>query len=159
MKSLFIFHPDTLKFVPAEEWLKDPDPKRAQLVGILTPYYLLVMAKNPVGEFTFNEAQEAAKAFKVEGFDHEFRCPRRNEFNYIYDARFEGLDELMDAIGGKSHLGYRWTCEIDPWSSSRLIAYGAWLSYGYGGYALSNGMYSAILAVPVTLLDAGEAAS
>ena len=159
MKSLFIFHPDTLKFVPAEEWLKDPDPKRAQLVGILTPYYLLVMAKNPVGEFNFKEAQEAAKAFKVEGFDHEFRCPRRNEFNYIYDARFEGLDELMEKIDGTSHMGWRWTCEVDPWSSSRYGAYGAWLSIGYNGCAYGYSMYVAVLAVPVTLLDVGEAAS
>ena len=159
MENLYVFNPDTRKFVPAEEWLNDPDPKRAQLVGILTPYYLLVMAKNPVGEFNFEKAQEAAKAFKVDGFDHEFRCPRRNEFNYIYDARFEGLDDLMEKIDGSSHLGYRWTCEKDLWSSSLNIANFAWLSNGTYGYAYYINMYIAYLAVPVTLLDVGEAAS
>ena len=117
------------------------------------------MAKNPVGEFNFEKAQEAAKAFKVDGFDHEFRCPRRNEFNYIYDARFEGLDDLMEKIDGSSHLGYRWTCEKDLWSSSRYYAVSAWLSIGLNGFASFNYMYNANLAVPVTLLDVGEAAS
>ena len=64
------------------------------------------------------------------------------------------VNRALNAIGG-SAIGN----SSVVWSSSRYNAINAWFSSGGGGFANSYSMYSAYLAVPVTLLDVGEAAS
>ncbi len=141
MKNLFVFNPDTKSFVPAEEWLKEKDPTRAELVGIKTANgMLLVLEKKDLGSYGFEEAQEVAKEFKAEGFG-EFRCPLRHEVVDIQTAIDEGLHTLWDAIGGDSLIGdWLWTCEAfkkDGWLSRRYSAIYGWIFYGVNG-TLSN---------------------
>ena len=70
------------------------------------------------------------------------------------DRNADKVNRALYAIGG-SAIGN----SSHDWSSSRNGANGAWNSGGGGGCANVNNMCSAYLAVPVTLLDVGEAAS
>ena len=70
------------------------------------------------------------------------------------DRNADKVNRALNAIGG-SAIGH----SPRVWSSSRYNAYSAWYSSGSVGCAFNNFMYCAYLAVPVTLLDVGEAAS
>ena len=70
------------------------------------------------------------------------------------DRNADKVNRALNAIGG-SAIGN----SSNVWSSSRISAGSAWFSSGGGGCAGGVLMYSANLAVPVTLLDVGEAAS
>ena len=99
MKNLYVFNPDSLTFVPAEWWLEQDDPTRAQLVGIKTQRGMLVLEKKNLGDHSFAKAQEVARNHKVKNFDHEFRCPTRRDVLDIQDAIDDGLHDLFSAIG------------------------------------------------------------
>ena len=70
------------------------------------------------------------------------------------DRNADKVNRALNAIGG-SAIGN----SSSVWSSSRYNANYAWLSNGVSGCAYYGNMYRANLAVPVTLLDVGEAAS
>ena len=70
------------------------------------------------------------------------------------DRNADKVNRALNAIGGSAIGNSSYV-----WSSSRGGAVYAWLSSGSGGFAGSYYMCYAYLAVPVTLLDVGEAAS
>ena len=151
-----IINPDNGKPVTIEDWRKDADPKRAQLLAIETDDdHLLLMRKSYLpGDHTFEEAQKACASFitpELGSTNITFRCPTRKECIDIYDARFQGLDEAIELTGGDyaKRGRWHWTSERD---SDPKYAYGAWGSGGNLGYLVNYGMYYSILALPVALL-------
>ena len=120
---IFILNPDTGVFVSAKEWIeKADDPTRAEILAVQTPYYAIVFPKKFLkGTFNFEEAQKAVSEFEAAGLNIEYkwRSPRRNESNYIYDAYWSGMKEVLEKIGGDSFETRWWTCEKDSWSCSR----------------------------------------
>jgi hypothetical protein len=93
-----------------EEWAKQSNPTTALSVVLFTAFACIEIAKNDLdGEFKFDEAQKACAALG-EGW----RCPTRHEAIEMYDARFRGLDEAMQLIGGDPLTNSYWTCEADP---------------------------------------------
>ena len=157
---IFILNPDTGVFVSAKEWIeKADDPTRAEILAVQTPYYAIVFPKKFLkGTFNFEEAQKAVSEFEAAGLNIEYkwRSPRRNESNYIYDAYWSGMKEVLEKIGGDSFETRWWTCEKDSWSCSRYGAYYAWYFYGNGGYANVNSMINSNVALPVVLLSTSE---
>lgn len=157
--KILILNPDTKKFVQLEDWKKEKDPTRAGVVAIDTPYYRIAISKAFIGEkMSFTEAQEMAASVGICG--KPCRCPRRNESNYIYDARFNGLDEALKLIGG-DYLGNKvwWTCESDAdpaWSASRCYAGSFWCFNGYYGCAGSGYLYGSYRCLPVLLLPVSD---
>ena len=151
----YIINPDNNKPVTIDEWRKESDPTRAQLLAIETDdAHLLVMSKSYLpGEFTFEEAQKACAAFITASTPNgiNFRCPTRKECIDIYDARFQGLDEAIKLTGGDyaKRGRYHWTGDRD---ADPNYASNAWYSSGSGGILGSNDLFSSYLAVPVALL-------
>ena len=149
----YIVNPDNNKLVSIEDWRKEEDPTRAQLLAVETDDdHLLVMSKSFLpGEFTFEEAQEAAAAFRpMEGII--FRCPTRKECIDLYDARFKGgLDEAVKLTGGEFGKPGRWfwTCERD---ADPNYAYNAWIFFGSSGTLSYNYVPNASRCQAVTLL-------
>ena len=149
----YIVNPDNNKLVPIEDWRKDPDPKRAQLLAIETDDdHLLLLSKSylPCGEVDWEEAQKACAEFKpMEGIT--FRCPTRKECIDLYDARFQGLDEALELTDGNfAHNpdgNWYWTAERD---ADPKYASVAWCSVG--GCMYYSSVCSTYLALPVTLL-------
>ena len=131
----YIINPDNNKLVTIDDWRKEADPTRAQLLAVETDDdHLLVMSKSFLpGEFTFDQAQEAAAAFRpMEGI--VFRCPTRKECIDLYDARFKGgLDEAVKLTGGEFGKPGRWfwTCERD---ADPNYAGNAWIFSGDSGF-------------------------
>ena len=168
MKNLYVFNPDTGSLVPAEEWLKDGDPTRAQFVGFRSGDGILLMTKNPIGYHeTFQEAQEHAGRFCYDGpdwkcydgYDWKFRCMTRREVIDYQDALDEGLRDLIEAIGGDID-GWTWTSDADSkdgWFARRYGAYGAWFFYGGNGALGGTSVYYASRCRAVTLLSVREA--
>lgn len=142
----YIINPDNNKPVPIEDWRKDENPTRAQLLAVETDDgHLLVLSKSYLpGLHEFDEAQKAAADFKpLEGVT--FRCPTRKECIDLYDARFQGLDEAVKLTGGdfcnRTDGNWFWTAERD---ADPRYAFYAWFFYGtYGtlGYTYVNGAY------------------
>ena len=150
----YIINPDNNKPVPIEDWRKDENPTRAQLLAVETDDgHLLVLSKSYLpGLHEFDEAQKAAADFKpLEGVT--FRCPTRKECIDLYDARFQGLDEAVKLTGGdfcnRTDGNWFWTAERD---ADPRYANGAWLFYGNGGYLGNISVSYAIRCQAVTLL-------
>ena len=102
-----IYIPDeNRKLHPLDEWMQREDPTTAQTVVLVTDSGMLEIAKeNLPFEFNFKVAQKAAAAY---------RCATRHEAIEMYDARFRGLDEAFEKIGGKPATNIYWTSETDP---------------------------------------------
>ena len=154
--KIYIINPDNGKPVTIEDWRKDADPKRAQLLAIETDEdHLLLMRKSYLpGDHTFEEAQKACAGFitpELGSTNITFRCPTRKECIDIYDARFQGLDEAIELTGGDyaKRGRWHWTSERD---SDPKYAYSAWFSYGNLGALYDVGMCNSSLALPVALL-------
>lgn len=151
----YIINPDTNKPVSIEDWRKDEDPTRAEILLIETDTNKLLMRKSYLpGEYTFDKAQQACAAFRPKGMDGiTFRCSTRKECIDIYDARhIGGLDEAIKLIGGDyaTRGRYHWTCEKDV---DQNYAYNAWYSGGVSGFMYVNHMCDTVLALPVALLS------
>lgn len=147
----FIINPDTKQPVTIDEWRKDQNPTRANLVLLDLDGYKLLMAKNhSEKEYNWQDANKYAAEFTADGFSG-FRLRTRKENVDIYDCRFIGqLDEALKLIEGNANRGWSWGCErdSDPAYSDRC----AWFFYGYGGVANGNGFFcGSFLAVPVAL--------
>ena len=148
----YIINPDNNKPVTIDEWSKEANPTRAQLLALETEDgHLLVMSKSYLpGDHTFEEAQKVCAEFKpIDGIT--FRCPTRKECIDIYDARFQGLDEAIKLTGGDyaKRGRYHWTGDRD---ADPDYADYAWYSGGNYGCLDSSGMYDTSLALPVALL-------
>ena len=150
--KIYIINPDNNKPVTIEDWRKDENPTRAQLLAIETEDgHLLCMSKSYLpGEHTFEDAQKACAAFKpLESIT--FRSPSRKECIDIYDARFQGLDEAIKLTGGDyaKRGRYHWTGDRD---TDPNYANYAWYSVGNLGCLSGSIMYDSNLALPVALL-------
>ena len=150
----YIINPDNNKPVPIEDWRKDENPTRAQLLAVETDDgHLLVLSKSYLpGLHEFDEAQKAAADFKpLEGVT--FRCPTRKECIDLYDARFQGLDEAVKLTGGdfcnRTDGNWFWTAERD---ADPRYANNAWHFSGTYGSLNSYGVNGAIRCQAVTLL-------
>lgn len=156
MKNFYVFNPDTDSLVPAEEWLKEKDPTRAQLFGFRTEKGVLLMTKNPISyRATFEEAQALAANFSYEGKDWKFRCITRREVIDYQDALDEGLRDLVEAIGGDVE-GWIWTSERDAkddWFARRYYANGAWIFNGTTGLISSSYVGNALRCQAVLLFE------
>ena len=156
----YVINPDTQKPVSLEEWAKDADPTRAQLLLVDTGEKRILVRKAflPEGEVDFDRAQELCAAYRpFPESPFTFRAPTRKECIDLYDARFlGGLDEAVKLSGGDyGHNGkWFWTCERD---ADPAYSKSAWYSIGNGGYLSSSGLCSAYLALPVALLTTSEA--
>ena len=162
----YIINPDNFQPVTIEDWSKDENPTRAELLLIQRddlPGILMsksyIMENGKVKRFEFEEAQKACADFHPKGADGlTFRAPTRKEHVDMYDARFlADLDEAIKLTGGNFATGQRahWTSErdTDPRCSSSL----AWYAYGDYGYFVGSIMCNSFLALPVVLLDVSEA--
>lgn len=156
----YIINPDTQKPVSIEEWAKDADPTRAQLLLVDTGEKRILVRKAflPEGEVDFDRAQELCAAYRpFPESPFTFRAPTRKECIDLYDARFlGGLDEAVKLTGGDyGRKGkWFWTCERD---ADPAYAHSAWYSYGSDGFWYYSAMCSTYLALPVALLTTSEA--
>ena len=149
--DIYIINPDNLEPIPVEEWKKESDPTKAKFVAIRVNGGVLLIRKEYLpGSYEFEEAQKACADLAPIYNDH-FRCPTRKECIDIYDARFQGLDEALELVGGDPISGYFWTCERDM--DPRSIVSSAWFFYGTHGNLTINNVYSAYKARAVALLS------
>lgn len=153
----YVINPDTQKPVSLEEWAKDADPTRAELLLVDTGEKRMLVRKSFFpGEHNFKDAQEIAAAYKpFPESPFAFRCPTRKESLDLYDARFVGgLDEAVKLTGGNFCCdpddNWFWTCEM--WLSRRFIAGYGWIFGGNYCSLSSNGVNSAYRVQAVTLL-------
>lgn len=156
----YIINPDTQKPVPVEEWAKDTNPTRAELLLVDTGEKRILMRKAflPCGEVKFDKAQKECAAYKpFPESPFTFHAPTRKETLDLYDARFlGGLDEAVRLTGGDfgKSGGWYWTCEED---ADPDFANYAWYSLGGSGCLSCGSLYYTLLALPVALLTTSEA--
>lgn len=114
--KIFIENPADQTLVAVKDWKKSENPFEAKFVILMvSDTEGIRISKNEcAGRYEFKEAQEAAaEVLAPDG--QSMRCPTRRECLDIYDARFQGLDEAIEAIGGQRlDEHYIWTCESDP---------------------------------------------
>lgn len=153
MMKIFIENPADKTLVSVEDWKKVENPQSAQVVIIQTSETagIKIHKKELAGRYEFKEAQEAVTAV-LDFDDTSFRCPTRRECLDIYDARFQGLDEALEVIGGdKLDDHYIWTCESDTapeYSSSNAFVFS-----GRSGSLSSGNKYTSHSVRPVTALQ------
>lgn len=150
--EIYVINPDNNKPVSVEEWKKESDPTRAEFVAIsVTGGILVIKKKRLPGSYTFEEAEKACA--DLEPFcGAAFRSPTRKECLDIYDARFQGLDEAIELVGGYPIKSvWIWTCERDTDPRSGVST--AWFFNGtYGNLTSTNVTYT-IQVGAVTLLS------
>ena len=153
MMKIFIENPADKTLVSVEDWKKVENPQSAQVVIIQTSETagIKIHKKELAGRYEFKEAQEAVTAV-LDFDDTSFRCPTRRECLDIYDARFQGLDEALEVIGGdKLDDHYIWTCESD--TDPECSSYTAFIFSGRNGLLLGDSKYSSYSVRPVTALQ------
>ena len=135
--QVFIVHPDDSSLFTVAEWRERAerdgfDPTTAKEVAVRFPDgHTAAIEKLNRPERT---QEEHIKVLEKEGTGR--RLGRRDEWIYVYDARFipEGgnLDEALELIGGDKITRIYWTEEgdADVQSASNI----AWLFYGNDGY-------------------------
>ena len=129
---------------PLDEWMKREDPTTAQTVVLVTDSGTLEIAKEDLpGEFNLEGAQKAAAEYR-EGF----HCATRHEAIEMYDARFRGLDEAFEKIGGKPATNVYWTSEADP--DPEYSSYRAFVYDGGTGSMVNNSKYGTNAVRPVS---------
>lgn len=140
-----IYIPDDLrKLFTIDEWMQRAHPETARTVVLVTDSVMLEIAKEDLpSEFNFEDAQKAVAEYR-EGF----RCATRHEAIEMYDARFRGLDEAFEKIGGKPTTNIYWTSEADP--DPEYNSGGAFIYYGHTGYVVSNYKCSTSAVRPVS---------
>lgn len=129
---------------PLDEWMKREDPTTVQTVVLVTDSGMLEIAKEDLpGVFNFEGAQKAAAEYR-EGF----RCATRHEAIEMYDARFRGLDEAFEKIGGRPATNVYWTSEADP--DPEYNSLNAFISNGNAGSVGNNNKYYTYAVRPVS---------
>lgn len=150
--EIYVINPDNNKPVSVEEWKKESDPTRAEFVAIsVTGGILVIKKKRLPGNYTFEEAEKACA--DLDPFcGAAFRSPTRKECIDIYDARFQGLDEAIELVGGDPiKRGWIWTCERD--TDPEYYVNSAWFFSGNNGYLYVINVNSTIQVGAVTLLS------
>lgn len=133
--TIYIIDPRYGHLRTIEQWRKEPDPTIAELVcisGSMTGHILmhknLLRDENGIIKCNWDKAREL-----VEHLEIASTLPTRHQCIDIYDARFCGLGEALELIGGDPLTDYWiWTGEEDPDPECNSID--AFLFYGsYGG--------------------------
>lgn len=126
--NVAIINPDTKAPVSLEEWKKDANPTRAEWVLIetdeLKPFCLAKKKENGGKDVDFNTALKLGNTMT------------RAQGLAIYDAKYSGLDEAMELIGGDYVGGWTWTCEAD--ADPQCNASSAWRVNLDTGYVYDN---------------------
>lgn len=151
--EILIVNPITLENVPLQEWKQSENPQSAELIVIKTEDKELYLSKCILPErYKFDEAQKAAAEFcpvRKPSQLGDFRNPTRKEAIDIYDARFAGLDEVIELLGGDSISGrWYWTSESDP--DPEYSSYRAFVYYGYYGTLSYSNKYNTFTVRPVS---------
>lgn len=102
--------------------------------------------KRNLPEREWKEAQAVASSIS-EGW----RCPTRHECIDIYDARFKGLDDALEEIGGDNLKETYWTSEAD--SDPQYRTDSAVYFNGHTGNLHANGKYGQCSVRPVQLIE------
>lgn len=135
---------DNRKLHTLDEWMKRENPETARTVVLVTDWCQIEIAKEDLpSEFNFEGAQKAAAEYR-EGF----RCATRHEAIEMYDARFRGLDEAFEKIGGKPATNIYWTSEADP--DPEYSSYCAFVCSGDTGNMFNRNKYNTRAVRPVS---------
>ena len=128
-----IYIPDDLRrLFTIDEWMQRAHPETARTVVLVTDSGMLEIAKKDLPNlYNFEDAQKVAAKYR-EGF----RCPTRHEAIEMYDARFRGLDEAFEKIGGEPATAVGWTSEADP--DPEYNPLGAFIYNGFTGSMNNN---------------------
>lgn len=134
--QVFIVHPNDSSLFTVAEWRERAerdgfDPTIAEEVAVRFPDgHIAAIEKRNLPERT---QENHIKYLADEGAGR--RLGRRDEWIYVYDARFipEGgdLDEALELIGGQPITRVYWTEERDADVQSNSIS--AWFFYGSSG--------------------------
>lgn len=156
--KVYIINPDNGQPVAIEQWRKEADPTRAELLELeMDNGHALLLRKSylPEGPYKFEDAQKACAEYRPKGFEvFTFRAPTRKECIDLYDARFTaGLDKAIDLVKGdfahNDSSNWLWTSERD--SDPRYNTSYAWIFNGSSGSAGGGGFYGGLQALPVAL--------
>ena len=123
-----IINPDTNALVSVEDWRKEADPTRAEWIVITTdelkPFKLHKKLAADGKALFFKDALEAGNTLT------------RAQGLALYNAKYNGLREALELIGGDPIRGWVWTCEADD--DPQYNASYAWTVYLYSG-SVANG--------------------
>lgn len=147
--AIGIVNPDTNDIVSVEEWKQNANPQRAEFVAVFDEalQFGLIVSKNPSeSEMKFDEAQQYAAGLMFRG--KPCRCPSRTECAFLYDARFAGMDDALQLIGGKPFTEWAWTCEQD--TDPECSQHYAFIFNGNSSYVNLNGKCSTYTVRPVS---------
>ena len=119
-----IINPDTNALVSVEDWRKEADPTRAEWIVITTdelkPFKLHKKLAADGKALFFKDALEAGNTLT------------RAQGLVLYNAKYNGLREALELIGGDPIRGWVWTCEADD--DPQYNDTYAWYVYLGGGY-------------------------
>lgn len=121
--TIYIIDPRNGHLCTIDQWRKEPDPTIAELVcitgGIAGPIaihkYIISDGNFGPKRFTWDEARRLVERYRISSKvlnDNvaPFSLPTRHDCIDIYDARFCGLDESLELIGGDPFSdGLIWT--------------------------------------------------
>lgn len=103
--DLKIINPNTNTLVSVENWRKEADPTRAEWIVITTdelkPFKLHKKLAADGKDLSFKDALEAGNTLT------------RAQGLALYNAKYNGLREALELIGGDPIRGWVWTCEAD----------------------------------------------
>ena len=126
--SILIVNPDTNVPVSIEDWKKEADPTRAEWVVIATdelkPFKLHKKLAADGKSLSFKDALEAGNTLT------------RAQGLALYNAKYNGLREALELIGGDPVRGLVWTCEADD--DPQYNAAYAWYVGLYNGYVYNG---------------------
>lgn len=129
--TIYIIDPRNGHLCTIEQWRQEPDPTIAELVcivgclsGPIAVYKNLLRDENGIIKCTWDKARELVKYLELAS-----KVPTRHQCIDIYDARFCGLDESLELIGGDPLTGsWIWTNDENPDpkynSDSAFVFYG-----------------------------------
>mgnify|MGYP006873034223 CR=1 FL=1 len=156
--KVYIINPDNGQPVAIEQWRKEADPTRAELLELeMDNGHALLLRKSylPEGPYKFEDAQKACAEYRPKGFEvFTFRAPTRKECIDLYDARFTaGLDEAIGLLKGdfahNDNGNWIWTSERD--SDPQFVTVSAWVFPGNNGYVDDSSFCVGYQALPVAL--------
>lgn len=140
--TIYIIDPRNGRLCTIEEWRKEPDPTIAELVcisGSMTGHILmhknLLRDENGIIECTWDKACEL-----VEHLEIASTLPTRHQCIDIYDARFCGLGEALELIGGDPLTdNWIWTGDedLDPKCTSYAFTFDS--NVGTVNYEVEDG--------------------
>lgn len=163
--TIYIIDPRSGGFCTIERWRKEPDPTIAELVyidgynpSLIAIHKNILRDENKIPEkFAWEDAKEAVKKFRINTKTPNidvapFHLPTLYQCIDIYDARFCGLDEALELIGGDPLTDYWiWTDDEDP--APEFNAISAFAFHGNFCNVGNLGKYFRFAVRPVVYID------